>query len=401
MAITSQTTNVSYVHDGVAVDYIINFMYFSNDSIKVYKIDLSGISTELAVGSEWSLQTTAGGIALATGVKMPDTVRLVNAAVVPATHTIKIVRTTAATQTSQPTDKTVEVSLDKLTAQLQEIKEDVVQADAIDARVSAVELAVTGVDARLVTAEGEIDSIQLQQTTQDNAITSLQTTKATTADLAILEGRVIAAEGDINTVGTIASNAMAKANNNEAAIALINVDTVQITTNKNDIDALKPRVTALEAADVTLQNQITNHEGRITDLETNVLKATINGTMDIYNNITVPAVVTHEYPIGSGTRVPLAFDADAVSSVEIEFSIERRDDTTEQPSTGILYMIYRAGVWEIDYGYSYGWDSAVEFTVVTDGLTKVGTVYYTSSNFTGANYSGIIRYRARVIGKGV
>ena len=86
----------------------------------------------------------------------------------------------------------------------------------------------------------------------------------------------------------------------------------------------------------------------------------------------------------------MQYDSDETISAIIEFSIERRDDTTEQPANGHLYMIFRNGAWFIEYGFLYGWDPGIDFTVVTDVPTKVGTVYYTSSNFTGANYSGTI-----------
>lgn len=400
MAITSQTTSVEYVHDGIAVDYLINFMYFDNTAIKVYKIDLSNVQTELAVGSEWSLQTTAGGISLATGVKMPDTVRLVNAAVVPATHTIKIVRVTASTQTSQPADKTIEVALDKLTAQMQELKVDSSTVDDLKVLVDANTAEINLLKPRVTSAENDIDSLQFEQTTQNNRLTALESGKEDKAVVAALDVRVTSAEGSIASTNTLASSAMAKANNNEAAIAAIVVDTAQININKNNITTLQGQAAALEAADVSHQAQLTNHEGRILDLETNLLDEVIHGTMDIVNNVSVPAQLTYEKPVGSGTRVPLQYDADETASVIIEFSIERQDDTTNQPSNGHLYMVWR-DQWYVEYGYMYGWDPSVDFTVVTDVPTKVGTVYYTSSNFTGANYSGTIRFKARRIAKGV
>lgn len=286
MAITSQTTYVEYLHDGIAVDYIINFMYFETTAIKVYSIDKSAplapdpwenkklytigtlvwtgknlvfrcitqhtsssapatiendlvnwelvgayvdgtwyAQTELAVGSDWSLQTTAGGIALATGVKMPDTVRLANAAVVPTGHTIKIVRTTAATQTAQPTDKTIEVSLDKLTAQMQELKAEYNTSDNLKVKVDANTAEIAALKPRVTTAENDIDSLQLEQITQNNRITAVENNKANQVDLTALEGRVTTAEGNITTTNALASSAMAKALVNEADMAAIVVDT--------------------------------------------------------------------------------------------------------------------------------------------------------------------------------
>lgn len=400
MAITSQTTSVEYVHGGVIVDYIINFMYFDNTAIKVYKIDLSNVQTELAVGSEWTLQTTAGGIALATGIKMPDTVRLANASVVPTTHTIKIVRVTASTQTSQPADKTIEVSLDKLTAQMQELKVDSSTVDDLKVLVDANTAEINLLKPRVTNTENDIASLQIEQVTQNNRLTAVESLKEDKSVVAVIEGRVTAVEADVVSVGNLASNAMAKANNNEADIAAIVVDTAQININKNNITTLQGQASALEAADVLHQAQLTNHEGRILDLESNLLDEVIHGTMDIVNNVSVPAWLTYEKPVGSGTRVPLQYDADETASVIVEFSIERQDDTTKQPANGHLYMVWR-DQWYIEYGYMYGWDPSVDFTVVTDAPTKVGTVYYTSSNFTGANYSGTIRFKARRIAKGV
>lgn len=401
MALNDQTTFVEYIHNGVVTDYTISYMYFDTDDIKVYSIDGLDNYTEIFEGTDFTFQTVSGGVEIATGVKLPDTIRLNTAGEVPTGDTIRLQRTTAATQENTVADKTVEVSLDKLTAEIQEIKVDVQSSSSLKPLIDQNTSDITDLDGRVTTNENDIVAAEFNIDSNTSDIAQLDLLKADKTTVTALDLRVGQNESDISDNAALASAAMAKANNNEADIALINLDTAQITTNKNDIAALDLRVGQNETDITTNTASLVNHEGRIQALESDLLDAVINGTMDIVNNVTVPADVTYEDPAVVGQRRPLEFDADETVSVEIKFAIERSDATTDQPASGTLYMIYRAPDWHIDYGYLYGWNPDIDFSVVTDPVTKVGTVKYISSDFTGGSYSSTIRFSAKSIGRGV
>jgi len=405
MALNNETTYVEYTHNGVVTDYTITFLSYDTappyGDIRVYSIDGSNVYTEIFAGTDYTFQITMGGRELPTGIKIPDTIRLNTAAEVPTNDKIRIVRDTEATQENTVSDKTVETSLDKLTAKIQEIEVNISGTEALQVqigtntadiaalgtRVGATETKNTAQDARITTNEGDIAALNAGKA-------DITVTDALDADLTTAEAAIAA-----NTIA--AGNAQTKANNNETDIANLNIDSVQITDNQNAITALDGRVTQNETDIATNAATGVNHEGRIGVLEDNLLDAVINGTMAIVNNVSVPATVNYEWPEGSGSRRDLSFDADETASVEIKFAIARSTDTNDQPASGTLYMVYKAPNWFIDYGYLYGWNPDIDFSVVTDPVTHVGTVYYISSDFTGANYASTLRFSAKQIGIGV
>ena len=405
MAITDQAIKVEYVHASGVVDYNIPFITYDTappyGDISVYSVDSSDVYTILSESTDYTFQTIAGGRELPTGIKLPDTLRLNSDAVMPIGDTLKIVRDTELTQNNIFADKTIEFSLDKLTAKVQELGINVGSSDGLQVAIDA-NTADIATDAARITATEAKDG--LQDTAIALNITNIAALDAGKTDTTVTDGldaAITVNEGDITANATMSSNAMAKANNNETDIAALALDAAQVVVNKDDITLLYAEVASLEADAVVQDASIVDHEGRVQVLEDNLLDAVINGTMDIVNNVTVPAVVTYEDPQYAPARLPLTFDADETASVEIKFSIARSTDTDDQPASGTLYMVYRAPSWFIDYGYMYGWDPAVEFSAVTDPVTHVGVVHYTSSDFAGANYASTIRFSAKQIGIGV
>lgn len=405
MALTDQTTYVEYIHNGVATDYTITFISYDTappyGDIKVYSIDGSGNYTEIFEGTDFTFQTVAGGRTLPTGVILPDTIRLNTTGEVPTGDTIRIERQTETTQDNTVADKTVETSLDKLTAKLQEVEQDVSNTSALKAQIDQNTADISALDGRTTAIENEqvVQNFDIDANTSDIAVLQADKADKTTTDA--LDARVTQNELDITDNTTLAQNAQAKANQNETDIAALQISEVQIEQNRLDILALDVRVTQNESDIADNQTQLTNHEGRLLTLEDNLLDAVINGTMDIVNNVTVPANVTYADPANPGQRKNLQYDADETASVEIKFSIARSTDTQDQPASGTLYMVYRAPNWFIDYGYLYGWNPDIDFSVDTDPITKVGTVKYISSDFTGANYASTLRFSAKQIGIGV
>lgn len=405
MALNDQTTYDEYTHNGVATDYTITFMSYDTappyGDIKVFSIDGSDVYTEIFVGTDFTFETTMGGRQLPTGVLIPDTIRLNTAGEVPTGDKIRIVRDTETTQENTVADKTVETSLDKITAKLQEIEVNVGSGESLQSQIDDNKADIATLDSNLDTTILVVDALNTRIGVNEGDIAALQAGKADITVTDGLDAAITQNELDIADNAALASAAMAKANNNETDIAAINLDTAQITLNKNDIAAQDVRITQNESDITGHDATLVNHEGRILTLENNLLDAVINGTMDIVNNVTVPANVTYEDPSNVGSRLDLKYDADETASVEIKFAIARSTDDDDQPASGTLYMVYRAPNWFIDYGYLYGWNPDIDFSVTTDPVTKVGTVKYISSDFTGANYASTLRFSAKQIGIGV
>lgn len=404
MALTNTDTYNEYVHNGELVNYTISILSYDTappyGDISVYSVDSGDVYTILTEGADYTFQTLMGGRALPTGILLPDTIQLTAPTVVPTNDKIRIVRNTEQTQNNTIADKTVEVSLDKLTAHMQEIRVDVQSSSALKPLIDQNTQDIATESARVTAVEN--DNLA-QQAQIDGNLSDIGVLTAGKADKTVtdsLDTRVTTAEGTIGSNTTLASAAMSKANQNETDIAALNLDQIQIGQNTADITALDTRVGQNESDISLLQATDTNHEGRIGALESNLLDAVINGTMDIVNNVTIPADVTYVDPSNPAVRIPLAYDADEYASVEIKFSIERKDDVTIQNGTGTLYMIWDGTQWFIDYGYLYGWNPDIDFSVDTD-INNVGTIKYISSDFTGGNHVATIRFSSKAIGRGV
>lgn len=90
----------------------------------------------------------------------------------------------------------------------------------------------------------------------------------------------------------------------------------------------------------------------------------------------------------------LSFTAASYRSAEVEYEISRKTDTasSEVRSIGTLRLAYRAqsSAWEI-----LGENSSGDETGVTFSITAAGQVQYSSTNISGSNYAGTLKFRAR------
>jgi len=93
----------------------------------------------------------------------------------------------------------------------------------------------------------------------------------------------------------------------------------------------------------------------------------------------------------------LRFDIGTIKGAFVEYNILRTtNDVNERlTETGMLVVTYNpvTAIWDLAR-YSAG-EAGIEFSITNVG--SVGQAYYSSSNLTGAQYSGTIRFRARVI----
>lgn len=107
-------------------------------------------------------------------------------------------------------------------------------------------------------------------------------------------------------------------------------------------------------------------------------------TFIIANNTTASADV-----------VGLVFNPTTVRSATVTYSVYRSTDTTELAEKGTLELVFKNGgtpgsKWTIGQVY-FGDDSGVRFS-----MTDAGQIQYTSSDISGSNYSGEIRFEAAV-----
>lgn len=91
----------------------------------------------------------------------------------------------------------------------------------------------------------------------------------------------------------------------------------------------------------------------------------------------------------------LIFDPTIVRGAVVEYSVYRvttGTGATEQGETGTMYLTFlsTANSWDMAV---LGSDSAGIFF----SITNAGQVQYTTTNFTGSAYSGVIKFRARAL----
>lgn len=112
----------------------------------------------------------------------------------------------------------------------------------------------------------------------------------------------------------------------------------------------------------------------------------LQSTATINNNVTVAASVTG-----------LLFDPTSVRSAIVEYSIYRRTDTAVSGLSehGELVLLYDNDAptdkWKITRQTNS--DAGIEFDI----NQATGQITYTSTDVAGANYSGIMKFRARTL----
>ena len=120
---------------------------------------------------------------------------------------------------------------------------------------------------------------------------------------------------------------------------------------------------------------------------TEVLQSIVNA------NDILETAFTVDNNIAAATNVTsLAFNTTSVRAAEIDYSIYRATDApTELTETGKMLIVYKntANTWFLTRTTS-GDDTGVEFTITT-----TGQIQYTSTDISGANYTGIMKFRAK------
>jgi hypothetical protein len=110
----------------------------------------------------------------------------------------------------------------------------------------------------------------------------------------------------------------------------------------------------------------------------------INSTASIQNNITVPTDVS-----------ACVFDGAVTRAANVTYQVTRKTDdlVTGLVQEGTLLLNYNpnGGTWTLSQTYSCD-ELGVSFSI-----TNGGQVQYTSSDVTGANYEGVIKFSARTL----
>jgi hypothetical protein len=86
----------------------------------------------------------------------------------------------------------------------------------------------------------------------------------------------------------------------------------------------------------------------------------------------------------------LVIDSASYKAAHIFVRIQRKTDSSEVVSVGVLKAVYRTATttWEILDELSG------DYTGVTFSITSAGQVKYTSTNIAGTNYTGTMKFKA-------
>ena len=94
----------------------------------------------------------------------------------------------------------------------------------------------------------------------------------------------------------------------------------------------------------------------------------------------------------------LSFDTAVIKGAFVEYNIQRSDDTPQSFSeTGTLVLTYDDVDLSWDMARYNSGSSGPTINGVQFNITSAGQVRYTSDNMSGSNYTGKLRFRARVI----
>lgn len=91
----------------------------------------------------------------------------------------------------------------------------------------------------------------------------------------------------------------------------------------------------------------------------------------------------------------LAFNSALIRSANINYTITRSTDTQTKVETGVLLLDYNADA-PVNEKWSFIQNRNEDAGVILS-VTDAGQFYYTSNDLTGANYSGVINFSARVL----
>ena len=101
-------------------------------------------------------------------------------------------------------------------------------------------------------------------------------------------------------------------------------------------------------------------------------------TAPILNNVTTPTLI-----------LGFAFDTSEVISIQGEYIVKRSTDTANLVENGNIEGNYNGSDWFITHTNIR--DAGIVFDITTSGQ-----IVYTTTNISGANYSGVIIFKAKV-----
>ena len=91
--------------------------------------------------------------------------------------------------------------------------------------------------------------------------------------------------------------------------------------------------------------------------------------------------------------VGLLFSGAAVRSAKIQYQIYRKTDSYEYSEAGQFFVTYKT----VDTSWEIGGESSTGDADTTFAITDAGQVTYTSSNMSGASYTGKMRFKAETL----
>lgn len=246
-----------------------------------------------------------------------------------------------------------------------------------------------------------ITALQVEQGVQDTEIAAISgATNANATDIA-------------NNASSIATNSSDIANIVADITSLEAIDVLhatQIGTNTTNIAALsdqssnisdlQSRMTVAEASIiviqgdiVTINDSIVNLQKQINSLNSAYGEYVATGYFEIENNQTTPVDITE----GIGDK--LIIDANANNNVQMFVEFERQTDTDYVHTQAEFLLQYNrvTGLWSIQRirttALGGGEDDGIILTITNNAVEKLCNVHYTSSNLSGANHYGVIRWR--------
>jgi hypothetical protein len=243
------------------------------------------------------------------------------------------------------------------------------------------------IDARLIQAEADIDNLQSRMTTAEANIVN------NTNNIATNTGNIGTHETRLDGLDAKTDQQRVDINQNSADIAAWTDNQAQVDDNTARLDALEPRVDTLEPKVDQNILDISALDLRVSELESiNSLIVGFWGKQNLLNNQLTPLDIDGN----NGVFTPFKVDANSEKSARVFFEISRITAGTTIFTTGVLVLHYIGTIWDIKREVTNVLNSPVDgivFTITTDPVTKVGQVQYTSSNISGANYTGELVYR--------
>lgn len=167
-------------------------------------------------------------------------------------------------------------------------------------------------------------------------------------------------------------------------------DISQNATDISNISIDSAQITANQLAIGELQDEDTDQNSRLTQLENSTNISTSIGKQKINNNQITPIDITGEDAVlEGGLGDSWELNPAGAKSATIRAEIFRADDAETRFSLAELEMHYINGAWYLERQSTTvmtGGADGVLFTVSTNGITKVGQVAYQSDNMIGGNY---------------